>query len=195
MEEGAQIAEDVKIWHLAHIRNGAHLGRSVSIGKDVYVDSGVIIGEGSRVQNGVNIYKGVEVGQWCFIGPGAVFTNDQHPRVGRISWEVVDTILEDGCSIGAGAIIRCGVHIGAFAMVGAGAVVTKDIPPFCVVTGVPAELSHRVCACGETTLPLITPVDQLIRSCCEKQLNPVVLKMAQDKIQDIDRREPGRATG
>lgn len=188
VEEGAVLEEDVKIWHLAHVRAGSHLGKSVSIGKDVYVDAGVIIGEGSRVQNGVNIYKGVQVGSWCFIGPGAVFTNDQYPRVGRITWDVTETILEDGCSIGAGAIIRCGIKIGAFAMVGAGAVVTKDIPPFCLVTGVPAELTHRVCACGETTIPLISWVDECIRPCCRKHLHPQVLKLAEEKILHIEKR-------
>lgn len=188
VEEGAILDDEVKVWHLAHVRKGARLGHSVSIGKDVYVDADVIVGAGTRVQNGVNIYKGVEVGSWCFIGPGVVFTNDQHPRVGRDNWEITSTFLDDGCSLGAGAIIRCGIRIGAFAMIGAGAVVTKDVPPFCLVTGVPAEQTHRICACGETTLPLISWVDEVIRPCCHKHLNPKVLQIAQDKVRGLEKR-------
>lgn len=188
VEPGAVLEDDVKVWHFAHVRTGARLGRSVSVAKDVYVDAGVIIGEGSRVQNGVNIYKGVEIGSWCFIGPGVVFTNDLHPRVGRDNWEITPTHLEDGCSLGAGAIVRCGVKIGAFAMVGAGAVVTKDIPPFCLVTGVPAELTHRVCACGDTTMPLISWMEDVIRPCCHQHLKPEVLAIAQEKVKSLIQR-------
>lgn len=182
VEPGASIGEDVKIWHFSHVRKGATIGAHVSVAKDVYVDANVTIGEGSRIQNSVNIYNGVEISRWVFVGPAVVFTNDQHPRIGRKSWEVVHTVLEDCCSIGAGAIIRCGVRIGAFAMVGAGAIVTKDIPPFCLVTGVPADLSHRICACGDKTLPLISWVDNVIQSCCEKNLEPHILKRAQEVI-------------
>jgi len=179
VEPGANLAEDVKIWHFAHVRKGCTLGPQVSVGKDVYIDANVTVGEGSRIQNGVNIYNGVTISRWCFVGPAVVFTNDQHPRIGRKDWEVVPTVLEDCCSLGAGAIIRCGVRIGAFAMVGAGAIVTKDIPPFCLVTGVPADLSHRVCACGDESLPLMSWIGDVIRPCCHKNLHPEVMKRAQ----------------
>lgn len=189
VEENAVLGDDVKIWHMAHIRSGAHLGSEVSIGKDVYVDAGVKIGAGSRIQNGVNIYKGVQVGASCFVGPSVVFTNDQYPRVGRNNWQIVNTVLEDGCSIGAGAIIRCGIKIGAFAMIGAGAVVTKEIPPFCLASGVPAELTHRICACGEKTLPLISWVDEVIRPCCRQSLTPAVLQLAEGIVQQLSLRK------
>jgi UDP-2-acetamido-3-amino-2,3-dideoxy-glucuronate N-acetyltransferase len=187
VEEGVTIGEDVSIWHFVHIRKGAKIGPSVSIGKDVYIDSEVNIGEGTRIQNSVNVYNGVEVGRWCFVGPAVVFTNDQIPRVGRKSWQVTKTFLEDGCSLGAGCIIRCGVTVGGFALVGAGAVVTKDIPPFCLVTGLPAEVTHRICACGDTTLPLIAWLDDLVRPCCRHNLQKPVLNAAVKKIEELKR--------
>ena len=185
VEQDATLSEDVKVWHFAHVRKGAVLGPAVSIGKDVYVDADVTIGEGSRIQNGVNIYKGVEIARWCFIGPGVIFTNDQHPRVGRKDWTITSTALEDGCSLGAGAIVRCGVRIGAFALVGAGAIVTKDIPPFCLATGVPAELTDRICACGDTKLPLISWIGDMIKPCCHKNLLAPVLAQAQSVISGL----------
>jgi len=183
VEPGVSLGEDVKIWHFSHIRKDAVLGPRVSVAKDVYVDANVIIGEGSRIQNGVNIYNGVKISRWCFVGPGVVFTNDLHPRVGRKNWQVTSTLLEDGSSLGAGAIVRCGVRIGAFAMVGAGAVVTKDIPPFCLVTGVPADLSHRICACGDQVLPLMSWIGDVIRPCCEENLEPAVLSVAKAIVE------------
>ncbi len=193
VEQEAILSEDVKIWHFAHVRKGAILGPAVSIGKDVYVDADVTIGEGSRIQNGVNIYKGVEISRWCFIGPGVIFTNDQHPRVGRKDWTITPTFLEDGCSLGAGAIVRCGVRIGAFALVGAGAIVTKDIPPFCLATGVPAELSDRICACGDTKFPLISWIGEVIKPCCHRNLQTQVLEQAQAIVANLIKKSAASA--
>jgi UDP-2-acetamido-3-amino-2,3-dideoxy-glucuronate N-acetyltransferase len=192
VEPGAVLADDVKIWHFAHVRKAAVLGKNVSIGKDVYVDANVVVGENSRIQNSVNIYNGVNIGRWCFVGPAVVFTNDQHPRIGRKDWEVVPTILEDHCSLGAGAIIRCGVRIGAFSMVGAGAIVTKDIAPFCLATGVPAETSHHVCACGDQILSSSHPIEDLILPCCRKNLESVVLDNAKAIIENIKKTKVGK---
>jgi UDP-2-acetamido-3-amino-2,3-dideoxy-glucuronate N-acetyltransferase len=185
VETGAQLEDDVKVWHSAHVRAGAHLKNAVSIGKDVYIDAGVIVGTGSRIQNGVNVYKGVEISSWCFVGPAVVFTNDQYPRIGRKNWKIVSTHIDDGCSIGAGAIIRCGIRLGAFSMIGAGAVVTKDVPAFCLATGLPAEITHRICACADTSLPLISGLNELIRDCCEKNLETQVLEIAKDKVKEL----------
>jgi UDP-2-acetamido-3-amino-2,3-dideoxy-glucuronate N-acetyltransferase len=41
-----------------------------------------------------------------------------------------------------------GVTIGRWAMVGAGAVVTRDVEDQAIVTGSPARLVGRACACG-----------------------------------------------
>lgn len=185
VEEGASLGAGVQVWHFSHIRAGAVLHESVSIAKGVYVDPDVQIGIGSRIQNGVNIYKGVQVGKWCFIGPSVVFTNDQSPRIGRKSWNIVPTVLEDGCSLGAGSILRCGITIGSFAMVGAGAIVTRDIPPFCLASGVPAELTHRICACSDTKMPLIEPLKNVLRECCAKNLNQTMYSLAQASLAKI----------
>jgi len=47
--------------------------------------------------------------------------------------------IERGCLIGIGAIVLDGVRVGTGSIVGAGAVVTKDVPPYTLVTGVPAK--------------------------------------------------------
>lgn len=187
VEPGAEIGAGAKVWHFCHIRSGARLGPLTSLGRDVFLDAGVDIGEGTRVQNGVSIYRGVEVGRFCFIGPHAVFTNDLRPRVGKGAWQIESTVLENGMSLGAGSIVRCGVRIGAFAMIGAGGVVTKSVEPFTLAMGLPAEPVARICACGETQMPLdaIFSAANLLRDCCRQNLNPEVLALAEGEIRRL----------
>jgi acetyltransferase-like isoleucine patch superfamily enzyme len=178
IEPGSTLKTGSKVWHFCHVRSGATLGENVVLGKDVYVDDEVVIGNNSRIQNGVSIYKGVHISPWCFIGPHVIFTNDLSPRAGRRNWKVTPTYLKTGMSIGAGAIIRCGVTLGEFSMIGAGAMVTKDVPPFHLSVGLPAKVERMICACGETFLPLNTVNSELIRKCCEENLQNETLILA-----------------
>ena len=52
--------------------------------------------------------------------------------------------IGDHVFIGAGAIVNMGVTIGDHSVVAAGAVVTRDVPPYTVVSGVPARATARV---------------------------------------------------
>jgi acetyltransferase-like isoleucine patch superfamily enzyme len=186
VEEGAQIGDGTRIWHFAHVRSTARLGAEVNLGKDVYIDSDVDLGQGVRVQNGVSIYHGVHVSDWCFVGPYVVFTNDVAPRVGNRTWRVVETILETGSSLGAGVIVRCGVTVGAFAIVGAGAIVTHNVPPFHLAVGVPARPLKKVCACGQTFMPIETMPEEYVRNCCRENMDPRVLATAESVIARLN---------
>lgn len=188
IDEGAELGSDVKVWHFCHVRSGAVLGDGVSLGRDVYVDDGVRIGRGSRVQNGVSVFAGLQVAPHCFIGPHAIFTNDQSPRAGKKSWTIVETRMETGSAIGAGAIIRCGITLGSFAMVGAGAIVTKTVPPFHLALGVPAECRQMVCACGETFLPIATTLAEVVRDCCKDHLQAEVYEAALAEVARLRER-------
>ena len=86
-----------------------------------------------------------------FVGHGVVFTNDRYPRATagnrlqtEADWAVIPTLVKRGASIGSGAVILCGITIGEAALVGSGAVVTHDVPPYAIVTGVPARVTGDV---------------------------------------------------
>ncbi|MCY7288584.1 MAG: N-acetyltransferase, partial [Cryobacterium sp.] len=103
-----------------------------------------------------------------FVGPSAVFTNDQYPRAINVDgsrkstedWVLVGVTVRTGASIGAGAVCVAPITIGRWAMVAAGAVVTRDVPDFALVVGVPARQTGWV---GRSGLPLLRtgPVDFL----------------------------------
>ncbi|WP_163322478.1 acyltransferase [Draconibacterium mangrovi] len=150
IDEGAQIGSGTKIWHFSHVMDSAQMGKNCILGQNVFVGNKVKLGNNVKVQNNVSVYEGVICEDDVFLGPSMVFTNVINPRssVERKD-EFKTTLVKRGATIGANATIICGVTLGKYCMVGAGAVVTKDIPPFALVTGVPARQTGWVSRSGE----------------------------------------------
>jgi acetyltransferase-like isoleucine patch superfamily enzyme len=171
--ETDEIGEGTKIWHFAHIREGAKIGKNCNIGKSVYIDTGVYIGNNVKIQNFATIYKGVIIEDDAFIGPAVVFTNDLYPR--SFIWsedKIIPTVVKKGASIGANSTIVCGIKIGEYSMIGAGSVVTRDVPPFGLVYGNPAKLKGFVCYCGKKLRDVLDEKDGKIiyRCSCGKNV-------------------------
>lgn len=156
IDEGAEIGDDSRVWHFAHICGGAKIGRGVSLGQNVFVGNKVVVGDRCKVQNNVSLYDNVTLEEGVFCGPSMVFTNVHNPRalVERKD-EYRNTLIRTGASLGANCTIVCGVTVGAYAFVGAGTVVTRDVPDFALITGVPGRHVGWISAFGENLdLPL-----------------------------------------
>lgn len=92
----------------------------------------------------------IVIGNKVMFGPEVVLVGGGHNTsvVGRYMFDVhekrpdddLGVILEDDIWIGARAIILRGVTIGRGSVIAAGSIVTKDVPPYAVVTGVPARV-------------------------------------------------------
>lgn len=151
IDDNVKIGDNTKIWHFSHIQSGAVIGANCSLGQNVNISNNVVLGDGVKIQNNVSVYEGVTVGNYVFLGPSCVFTNDLTPRAmypkGHENYK--KTIIGDGASIGANATIVCGHNIGKYALVAAGAVVTKDVGDYELVAGVPAQHMGYICECGE----------------------------------------------
>ncbi len=142
IDDGAEIGAGSKIWHFAHICDGAKIGRDCSFGQNTMVGPGVIVGNNVKVQNNVAIYTGTEVEDDVFLGPSCVLTNVTNPRsqiVRRGLYE--STRIRRGATVGANATLVCGITLGRYAFVAAGAVVVRDVPDYGFVLGVPGRLS------------------------------------------------------
>jgi UDP-2-acetamido-3-amino-2,3-dideoxy-glucuronate N-acetyltransferase len=156
VDEGAQIGEESRVWHFAHVCAGARIGRGVSLGQNVFVGNRVSIGDRCKIQNNVSIYDNVTLEEGVFCGPSMVFTNVHNPRalIERKS-EYRDTLIKRGATLGANCTIVCGAIVGEFAFIGAGAVVSRNVPPYALVVGVPARQVGWMSEYGERIpLPL-----------------------------------------
>ncbi len=145
----AKLAENVKVWNLAQVRENADIGANTILSKNVYVDFDVQIGANVKIQNNVSVYHGVTIEDDVFVGPSAIFTNDLRPRAINSNWRVTPTLVKKGASIGAGATLVCGIEIGEHAMIGSGAVVNKNVPAHALVVGNPAKVLGFVYKNGE----------------------------------------------
>lgn len=137
---------NIILWPPVDIAPTAKIGEGTVIGRYTNIVGPAKIGKHCRLQGFNFIPEGVEIGDFVFVGPGAIFTNVKYPRV-RSREEKLHkyeyTIVEDGANIGAGAIILPGIRIGSKATIGAGAVVTKDVENGVTFVGVPAkEIYH-----------------------------------------------------
>ncbi|MGD9107948.1 MAG: acyltransferase [Gammaproteobacteria bacterium] len=157
VDEGAQIGENTRIWHWAHVCNQAKIGKGCSLGQNVFIGNKVMIGNNVKIQNNVSVYDSVILEDDVFCGPSMVFTNVYNPRsaISRKK-EYRKTLVKKGATLGANCTIVCGVTIGEFAFIGAGALVNKDVPPYALVVGVPAKQIGWISEFGEQLdLPLV----------------------------------------
>lgn len=156
VDDGAEIGNDSRVWHWAHICPGAKIGVGVSLGQNVFVGNKVTIGDKCKIQNNVSVYDNVYLEEGVFCGPSMVFTNVYNPRslIERKD-QYRDTFVKKGATLGANCTIVCGITIGEFAFIGAGTVVNKDVKPFALMVGVPAKQIGWMSAYGEQLdLPL-----------------------------------------
>ncbi len=127
---------------------GCSVGDGSRIGAFVEVQKGATIGCHCKISSHTFICEGVHIEDGVFVGHGVMFINDLYPQAVNLDgslqteadWKVVETHVRARASIGSNATILAGVTIGEGALVGAGAVVTHDVPPYAIVTGVPARV-------------------------------------------------------
>lgn len=165
VDEGAQIGDNSKIWHFAHVFAKARIGQNCSFGQNTMVSDDVIVGDNVKVQNNVAIYTGTVIEDDVFLGPSCVLTNVTNPRSQVVRRNLYEkTLIRRGSTIGANATIVCGTTLGRYSFIAAGAVVAKDVPDYALIVGVPGKQAGWMSRHGHI---LKNPDDEGIMTCPE----------------------------
>lgn len=151
---GTQLGTSFETGHRVTIREGARIGDHVRIGTLSDIQGHCELGNYVRLHSNVHIGQKSKIGDFVWIFPYTVLTNDPHPP----SSELIGVTVADFAVIATMVVILPGVHIGQDALVGAMAMVRSDVEPGSVVVGNPAKQ--------------VTTVDQIRNRFTREQVYP-----------------------
>ncbi len=141
----AEIGNDVFIADLATVRERVSIGDATIIGRGVAVENDCTVGKRCKLETNCYITAYSELGDYVFIAPGVVTTNDNY--MGRTK-ERLDKFkgvkVKKGGRIGANATILPGKVIYEDGTIAAGSTVTKDVQKESLVVGSPAKEIRKV---------------------------------------------------
>jgi UDP-3-O-[3-hydroxymyristoyl] glucosamine N-acyltransferase len=139
---GAKLGNDVFVADLVSIREEVEIGAFTIVGRGVYVENRVRVGHHTKLEANAYITGDSEVGDYCFVAPYVVTTNDNYLGRGRTKERFrhrKGCSLKTGARVGGGAVLLPGITVHEDGLVAAGAVVTSDVPAERIVAGVPAK--------------------------------------------------------
>lgn len=133
--QGSVFGEGLKTGHRVTIRENMRVGRNVQVGTLSDLQGHSTIGDFARLHSNVHIGQKTTLGNFTWVFPYVVLTNDPHPP----------SELLEGCSIEDYAIIATmctvlpGTRIGRGALVGAMTLVRGDVPEDTICVGMPGK--------------------------------------------------------
>ncbi|MGN7479749.1 acyltransferase [Solibacillus silvestris] len=140
-----KVADDVFIADLATVRERVTIGEKTIIGRGVSVENDCKVGMRCKLETNCYITAYSELGDYVFIAPGVVTTNDNYmarskERLDKFKGVTVKT----GGRIGANSTILPGKTIHEDGTVAAGSLVSKDVAAEMLVLGSPAKEYKKV---------------------------------------------------
>ncbi|TYP89819.1 acyltransferase [Blastococcus xanthinilyticus] len=123
LREGIEAAEDLRIGTLCDLQGDATFGRHV------------------RLHSNVHIGRGSTVGEFVWIFPYVVLTNDPHPPSDGFH---VGATIERFAVVATSSVVLPGVRVGEGSLVAAHALVRQDVPPGAICAGVPGKIRGEV---------------------------------------------------
>jgi acetyltransferase-like isoleucine patch superfamily enzyme len=158
---GTTIGDNFQSGQGASIREDNIIGNGVSIGTNAVLEFENKIGDNCRIHSGCFLEM-VTLGNFVFVAPNTVFTDDPHPmNCPRYKECGGGAIVGDLVKIGGNCTFLPTVKVGKGALIGAGSVVVHDIPEMMVAAGNPAKVIKPVreltCRIGAFERPYIWP--------------------------------------
>lgn len=144
--EGSVFGPGLVTGHRVTIREKFKAGKNLQIGTLCDFQGHAEVGDYVRTHSNVHIGQETRIGNYVWIFPYTVFTNDPHPPSDGFSKGV---IVDDFAVIATMCCLMPGVRVGTRSLVGAHSLVTKSVEPDTVVGGVPAK---KLCMASDIKL-------------------------------------------
>jgi acetyltransferase-like isoleucine patch superfamily enzyme len=138
--ESSSFSDGLTTGHAVNVRENTNAGLAFQIGTASEIQGDCNIGDYVRFQSNVFVGKRTKIGNFVWVLPHVILTNDPTPP----SNVVIGCEVQDYACISAGSIILPGVVVGEGSLVAAQACVTKDVPSGMLVAGVPALIKGPV---------------------------------------------------
>lgn len=133
--QGSIFGERLTTGHRVTVREKTIAGENLQIGTLGDIQGHCSIGDFVRFHSNVHIGQKSVIGNFVWIFPYVVLTNDPHPP----SAVCIGSKIEDFAAIATMSIILPGVVVGKGALVGAHSSVNRDVVAETVVAGAPAK--------------------------------------------------------
>jgi UDP-3-O-[3-hydroxymyristoyl] glucosamine N-acyltransferase len=132
---GSSFGENLNTGHRVTIREGTKVGKNCLISTLADIQGNCKIGDYSRIYSNVHIGELTDIGNFVFIFPFTIFTNDPQPPSNNLMGSKVGdySIITVHCSV------LPGVSIGKNCLIGANSVVSRNIDDFTFALGSPAK--------------------------------------------------------
>lgn len=132
---GSTFGNEFSTGHRVTIRENTTFGEKCRVGTLSDIQGYCSFGNYCWLHSNVHIGQGSKVGNYVFIYPYVIFTNDPTPPSNICKGPRVD----DFSQIAVSSVLLPGVKIGKHALVGAGSIVGKHVDDYMLVVGNPAK--------------------------------------------------------
>jgi acetyltransferase-like isoleucine patch superfamily enzyme len=132
---GSVFGDNLITGHRVTIREKATVGRNCLISTLVDIQGNCSIGDYSRIYSNVHIGELTKIGNYVFIFPYTIFTNDPQPP----SNQLVGSEIGDYSIITIHCCVLPGVKVGRHCLIGANSVLSRNIDDFSFAMGSPAK--------------------------------------------------------
>ena len=133
--EGSEFKEGLKTGHRVTIREKTIAGLNLQIGTLCDFQGHLTIGDYCRTHSNVHLGQASKIGNFVWIFPYTVLTNDPHPP----SNKTIGVTIEDYAIVATMVCVLPGITIGTHSLVGASSMVNRNVNPYTIVAGNPAK--------------------------------------------------------
>ncbi|MDX5428755.1 MAG: acetyltransferase [Bacteroidota bacterium] len=132
---GSKFGEGFSTGHRVTIRENTLMGEKCRVGTLSDIQGYSTFGDHCWLHSNVHIGQRSNIGNFVFIYPYVVLTNDPHPP----SNICIGPNIGDYSQIAVSSVILPGIHIGQHVLVAAHSVVSRDVEDYALVGGNPAK--------------------------------------------------------